>query len=76
MKSLTQRGFHGNYSSKNSTYRNYSSFREAFDHPMYEHGFCSSVLGYDGPRERTVDNSRIICNTRVYPANASAKEEK
>ena len=76
MKSLTQRGFHGNYSSKNSTYRNYSSFREAFDHPMYEHGFRSSVLGYDGTRERTVDNSRIICNTRVYPANASAKEEK
>ncbi len=76
MNSLTKRGFHGNYSSKNSTYRNYSSFREAFDHPMYEHGFCSSVLGYDGPRERTVDNSRIICNTRVYPANATAKEEK
>ncbi len=76
MNSLTQRGFHGNYSSKNSTYRNYSSFREAFDHPMYEHGFCSSVLGNVASRERTVDNSGIICNTRVYPANATAKEEK
>jgi hypothetical protein len=76
MKSLTQRGFHGNYSSKNSSYRNYSSFREAFDHPMYEHGFRSSVLGNVGPNARTVDNSGIICHTRVYPANATAKEEK
>lgn len=76
MKSLTQRGFHGNYSSKNSTYRNYSSFREAFDHPMYVDGFCPSVLGNVGPNGRKVDNSGIVCNTCVYPANASAKEKR
>jgi hypothetical protein len=76
MNSLTQRGFHGNYRSKNSAYRNYSLIRETAYHPMYVDGFCSSVLGNVGPDGWKVDNSGIICNTRVYPANAAAKEEK
>lgn len=76
MNSLTQRGFHGNYGSKNSAYRNYSSVREIANYPMYDDGVFIGLLGNVGPDGRTVDNSRIICNTRVYPANAAAKEEK
>ena len=76
MNSLTQRGFHGNYGSKNSAYRNYSSVRAITNHPMYVDGVCIGLLGNVGPNGRTVDNSGIICNTRIYPANAAAKEEK
>lgn len=76
MNSLTQRGFHGNYCSQNSSYRNYSSVRAITNHPMYDDGVCIGLLGNVGPDGRTVDNSGIICNTRVYPANAAAKEEK
>lgn len=76
MNSLTQRGFHGNYSSKNSSYRHYSFIRAITNHPMYDDGVCIGVLVNDRPNGRKVDNSGIICNTHIYPANASAKEEK
>ena len=49
MNSLTQRGFHGNYSSKNSSYRHYSFIRAITNHPMYDDGVCIGLLGNVGP---------------------------
>ena len=75
MNILTSRGLYGS-GHKISTYRSYRDYRETHTHYVFDDVLRAGMLGDVRPRNQPIDNSGIICNTRVYPANAAAKEEK
>ena len=70
MNSLTQRGFHGNYSSKNSSYRHYSFIRAITNHPMYDDGVCIGLLGNVRARHEQANNPNNFLRGNLFAASS------